>query len=50
MGDAGRMVMVVCITDAGKAEAALARIRTLLSRQIGIVTLGDVEVLRGERF
>ena len=50
VGDAGRMVMVVCITDAGKAEAALARIRTLLSRQIGIVTLGDVEVLRGERF
>lgn len=50
VGGAGQMVMLICITDAGRVEAILADVMRLLSRQIGIVTVGDVAVVRGERF
>ena len=48
--DAGRMVMVICIVDAQRAEALLESIYRLVSRQIGIVSLCDVEVVRAEHF
>ncbi len=50
VGGAGQMVAVVCITDAKRIEALLAELMRLLSRQIGIVSIGDVVVVRGERF
>jgi nitrogen regulatory protein PII len=50
VGEAGRLVAVICITDVSKADEALTAIQKLLARQIGIVTVSDVEVLRKERF
>ena len=47
---AGQMVMVVCIVDPGQAETIVEGVYGLLTRQHGIVSLSDVEVIRGERF
>lgn len=48
--DAGRMVQVLIVLDAEKVPAVLSMVRDVLDRQIGIVTLSDVEVLRPELF
>jgi nitrogen regulatory protein PII len=50
VGGAGAMVCVICITDPSKVEGVMERIMAVLSRQIGLVTIGDVDVVRGERF
>lgn len=50
VGGAGAMVCVICIIDPTRADAVLERIMAVLSRQIGLVTVGDVDVVRGERF
>jgi hypothetical protein len=44
------MVVVVCILDEARVDEVLDPIFGLVSRQIGIVTLSDVEVVRQERF
>jgi nitrogen regulatory protein PII len=49
-GDAGRLVMVISIVDAAKADDVLDRVYTLLARQIGIVTVSDVQVIRADHF
>jgi nitrogen regulatory protein PII len=49
-GDAGRLVMIISIVDASKADDVLERVYTLLSRQIGIVTVSDVQVIRADHF
>ncbi len=48
--DAGRMVQVLIVLDAEKVPAVLGLVRGVLDRQMGIVTLSDVEVLRPELF
>ena len=48
--DAGRMVQVLIVLDAEKVPAVLGMVRGVLDRQIGIVTLADVEVLRPNLF
>lgn len=48
--DAGRMVQVLIVLDAEKVPDVLRAVRNVLDRQIGIVTLSDVEVLRPELF
>jgi nitrogen regulatory protein PII len=50
VGDAGRMVMILCILDPAKADTVLESIFGLLSRQIGIVSVSDVAVIRKEHF
>lgn len=47
---AGQMVCVVCITDQQKVEGVLGAVHGLLARQIGIVSVSDVEVIRQEHF
>lgn len=47
---AGQMVCVLCITDEQKVEEVLGAVHRLLSRQIGIVAVSDVEVIRQEHF
>jgi PII-like signaling protein len=47
---AGQMVCVVCITDQQKVAGILDAVHSLLSRQIGIVSVCDVEVIRQEHF
>jgi nitrogen regulatory protein PII len=49
-GDAGRMVMVICVVDEGKVNTVLDVVYALLERQIGIVTLCDVQVIRPAHF
>ena len=49
-GDAGRMVMVVCITDPSKVDTVLETVYAVVQRQIGIVTVSDVQVIRAEHF
>ena len=48
--DAQRMVQVLIVMDSEKVPTVLQAVRGVLDRQIGIVTLSDVEVLRPELF
>lgn len=48
--DAGRMVMVVVVTDESRVQAVLEPVYKIVLRQIGIVTLSDVQVIRPDHF
>lgn len=48
--DAGRMVQVLCVLDAEHVDDVLSAVSGVLERQMGIVTLSDVEVLRPQNF
>lgn len=50
VSSAGDMVMIVCILDAANFDAALAAIYAVVERQIGIVSVSDVEVIRSDHF
>lgn len=50
VSSAGDMVMIVCILDAVSFDAALAAIYAVVERQIGIVSVSDVEVVRSDHF
>jgi nitrogen regulatory protein PII len=49
-GDAGRLVMVISIVDPSKVDDVLERVHAVLARQIGIVSVGDVHVIRADHF
>ena len=44
------MVQVVCIIKPERLDALLEAVFSVVDRHIGVVTVGDVEVLRAERF
>jgi hypothetical protein len=44
------MVCVVCITDEQKVAGILESVHALLARQIGVVSVCDVEVIRQDHF
>lgn len=46
----GDMVAIICITDTERAEEILEAVYKIVSRQIGIVALSDVQVVRSDRF
>lgn len=50
ISDAGRMLMVVCITDPSKADTVLEAIFPIVRGQIGIVAVSDVRVMRADHF
>lgn len=50
VSDAGQMVLVIVVLDESRIPAVLAPVYKLLQRQIGIVTISDVEVVRKEHF
>jgi len=50
VGEAGRMVVMLAIVDPAVLDTVLERVFELLERQIGIVTVSDVHVVRQERF
>jgi PII-like signaling protein len=50
IGTAGGMYCVVCIVDPARADTVLEIVYTAVSRQIGIVSICDVAVVRSERF
>jgi nitrogen regulatory protein PII len=47
---AGGMVQVICVVRADLMDPLLDAAFSVVERHIGIVTVGDVEVLRAERF
>ncbi|MGP1274062.1 MAG: P-II family nitrogen regulator [Caulobacterales bacterium] len=48
--EAGRMVMVLTVIDPAVLDTVLDSVYALLERQIGIVMVSDVQVVRGDRF
>ena len=50
VSDAGQMVAVICVLDDSRIAEVLEPVYRLVSRQIGIVTVSDVEVVRREHF
>ena len=50
VGEAGQMVAITCVMDESRIDAVLGPVFKLVSRQIGIVTVSDVEVIRQEHF
>ena len=50
VGRAGALVMIFCILDESRVEEVLEPLYALISRQIGIVTVSDVSVVRPEHF
>lgn len=50
VSDAGQMVLVICVLDESRIAQVLQPVYKLLVRQIGIVTISDVEVVRKEHF
>ncbi len=50
VGRAGSVVQIFCILDEGRVDSVLEPLFTLLSRQIGIVTVSDVQVIRPDHF
>jgi hypothetical protein len=44
------MVLVMCITDPARVPQVLEPVYKLLARQIGIVTVSDVSVVRADHF
>lgn len=50
VGRAGSVVLVFCILDESRIEQVLTPLFALVERQIGIVTVSDVQVIRPEHF
>ena len=50
VGRAGALVTIFCILDEARVDEVLQPLFKLVSRQIGIVTVSDVEVIRTEHF
>lgn len=50
VGRAGALVMIFCILDEQRVDKVLEPLFKLVSRQIGIVTVSDVQVIRAEYF
>lgn len=44
------MVVVIAIGDAEKIDTALRDLYRLLNRHVGVLSVGDVQVLRPDRF
>lgn len=50
ISDAQDMVIIVTIGDTEKIDRALEALQRLLGAHIGVLSVGEVEVLRPERF
>ncbi len=50
ISNAMQMVAIICITDASRVDELLDSVFSVISRQIGLVTISDVFVVRPERF
>ena len=50
IGDAGQMVMVLVVLDAADLDRVLTDIFDVVSPQMGVISVTDVEVVRPDRF
>ena len=50
ISNASEMVAIVCITDASISDKVLDKVFSIVSRQLGIVSMSDVVVIRPQHF
>lgn len=50
VGDAGQMIVLVCIVDPSKSDEVVSEVYDLISTRIGIVSVSEVDVVRGDHF
>jgi nitrogen regulatory protein PII len=50
ISDSERMVSVVCVCDPTKVESIVEPVYKIVSRQVGIITISDCEVIRPDHF
>lgn len=50
IGDTGHMAQVVVVTSEHRIESLLEGIYALVKRQVGIITISNVDVIRSEHF
>ena len=50
VGRVGAVVQIFCIVDESRVDEVLSPIFKLVSQQIGIVTVSDVQVIRPDNF
>ncbi|MBX9682831.1 MAG: DUF190 domain-containing protein [Hyphomicrobium sp.] len=50
VGRVGSVVQIFCILDEARVDAVIEPLFDLVSRQIGIVTISDVQVIRKDHF
>ena len=50
IGDAAGMFALWCIVDAARLDELLKVVFALVARQVGLVSVSDVQVVRPERF
>lgn len=50
LGPYGSMVAVICLTRPDRIESLLEALKSVLNRQMGVVSISDCEVLRLEKF
>lgn len=50
VGDAGQMEQTVCILDASRLDTVLQGLMEIVLPQSGVVTIQDVQVVRGDHF
>ncbi|KUO55737.1 MAG: transcriptional regulator [Alphaproteobacteria bacterium BRH_c36] len=50
VGRVGAVVQIFCIVDESRVDEILDPLFALVSRQIGVVTVSDVSVIRSEHF
>ena len=50
VGEAGRMIVIVCILSAERVDEVMDPVFAMVARQAGIVSVSDVQVVRPEHF
>lgn len=50
VSEVGQMAAIMCIVDAGKVDFVLDEVFAVVQKQIGLITVSDVSVVRSERF
>ena len=50
VSEVGQMAAIICIVDANRVDAVLDEVFAVVRKQIGLVTVSDVSVVRPERF
>lgn len=50
VSEAERMVCVVCIVDPAREDEVIGPVFDLVKRHIGLISVSDAQVIRGERF
>ena len=50
VSEVGKMAAVLCIVDGGKVDAVLDEVFEVVKRQVGLVMVSEVSVVRPERF